>query len=398
MDENGNWDSENDIKYIFSADKDKDKIPDLFIYYPEDKEYSDEGSVADYEDLRMCLYAKGKMHEFAVTDVLNTVSMESEYMVYMSKDRKHVSLVGCSLLTESDQNGEYAGMTTYYFGKKYVLKGNKYKETDSADDVKKNGEGFDDFKKTFMPDGYYKYEPFKENGSGNEMYDVSDLDSANYLARYGINILRIDEDTDNWKKAYRKFFADEKKYSYGLKGKMSYASDKIAVEDINGDGIPEVFAANESGGDPTSPRLLAFTFADGKIVCFGHDIASQSDGIWKTGKNELLVGGSYLPFLNLYDATVADMPYRMYKLRIVDSGFMVTEMLQSSSGTNSGGDPLMQAEKNWKSAADDSGSEEIEAEMSDLAQDETDDNRLSWSKGLKEGEIYKYIKKQIEKF
>jgi len=234
--ENTKWDYSNEGYTIKVIDKDKDKVPEFVV-----------GTLYQSDTKRpyyLCTYQNGKVEELPTSDEKEELKKADDASVYpytapytfISEDQKKIALIYYSSADESTS-------TCSIIGYSYKLTNDGYAEDqnikyDSAvgltESIDKAAE------KLGVDSNYDMYDVAISSGKGalEQFDDLSDV--TGYLKGYGIDPI---EDTvqrvskEEWGPVYKEYFAKELE---DRKGALDDTS--LAAKDINGDGVPEIFA------------------------------------------------------------------------------------------------------------------------------------------------------------
>lgn len=283
--------------------------------------------------VKIASYRENKLWEVPLTEDMSNVSLYDPFTLAVSKDSSKIAF---SKVTWGDLSLVYV----YTFDKN-----SGFKLDESKKIVNENNDDFDKkYLKKVLGEGYYTISPNGENTETGKYYQIAfpirqddESDSSTmssdsvyykystYLKSYGINIYDPEEKTyDDWKEAYIDYFSQEENTSRLMMG------TKIAIQDLNGDGIPEILIKYDNeGGSVSGNGGIIYTFANHHILTLGERLYSDpgtSVCISKVGENEyILCGQNGAEDENSF---VNTSPWVDYRVSITPAGFQIKEMVQ----------------------------------------------------------------------
>lgn len=283
--------------------------------------------------VKIASYRENKLWEVPLTEDMSNVSLYDPFTLAVSKDSSKIAF---SKVTWGDLSLVYV----YTFDKN-----SGFKLDESKKIVNENNDDFDKkYLKKVLGEGYYTISPNGENTETGKYYQIAfpirqddESDSSTmssdsvyykystYLKSYGINIYDPEEKTyDDWKEAYIDYFSQEENTSRLMMG------TKIAIQDLNGDGIPEILIKYDNeGGSVSGNGGIIYTFANHHILTLGERLYSDpgtSVCISKVGENEyILCGQNGAEDENSF---VNTSPWVDYRVSITSAGFQIKEMVQ----------------------------------------------------------------------
>jgi DNA-directed RNA polymerase specialized sigma24 family protein len=346
---------------VYVGDHDGDKVPELIIYGLTDISSSMYSTIT-YND-HLSIYYGGDVYDFGIYDVVEKTVSEESPIVYVSKDRTKFTIVIAS----------GTGDKTYR-GVRYEFKNNKYKVTaKELDSVSISDDNYNSFRDTYMPKKFTKYDPT----SGKNSYKTfTDYDGEDYLALYGVNVRMTKTKYSGWKDAYKKFFESDSKIDV-----LGADSVKIAVRDINSDGVPEVFVSSEDSYSSTG-RVQCFTYAGHRVIELGGSLNAKASKQGLTSKrSKIFLYGKYEPG----DGSSID---RAYVISVNKSGFIIDRMYQSAYA--SGSSVSLPAMINWRE-----NNTTISDKITDL---QNKAKKIDWSKTLSASKARDRLTKELDDF
>lgn len=283
--------------------------------------------------VKIASYRENKLWEVPLTEDMSNVSLCDPFTLAVSKDSSKIAF---SKVTWGDLSLVYV----YTFDKN-----SGFKLDESKKIVNENNDDFDKkHLKKVLGEGYYTISPNGENTETGKYYQIAfpirqddESDSSTmssdsvyykystYLKSYGINIYDPEEKTyDDWKEAYIDYFSQEENTSRLMMG------TKIAIQDLNGDGIPEILIKYDNeGGSVSGNGGIIYTFANHHILTLGERLYSDpgtSVCISKVGKNEYILRGQN--GAEIENSFVNTSPWVDYRVSITSAGFQIKEMVQ----------------------------------------------------------------------
>lgn len=326
--------SENDISreeyfatayaYVGGIDTNQDDVPEYLMIS------KTPGTV------KIASYRESKLWEVPLTKTEKLCNQDSVISLAVSKDNSKVTYINSSY----NNNGSIYYMNTFNFDKNEGFVSDQTKTFQGEmEDVTADAEAY---LKKILGEGYYTISPNDENTevTKNFSFECSTKHSgeddlgkqgeayykySTYLKSYGINIYNPEEKTyDDWKEAYIDYFSQEENTSHLMMG------TKIAIQDLNGDGIPEILAKYDNeGGSISGNGGIIYTFANHHILTLGEYLYSDpgTDAcISKVGENEYILRGKNgaEDEGSPYNA----LPWVDYRVSITSAGFQIKEMVQ----------------------------------------------------------------------
>lgn len=283
--------------------------------------------------VKIASYRENKLWEVPLTEDMSNVSLCDPFTLAVSKDSSKIAF---SKVTWGDLSLVYV----YTFDKN-----SGFKLDESKKIVNENNDDFDKkYLKKVLGEGYYTISPNGENTETGKYYQIAfpirqddESDSSTmssdsvyykystYLKSYGINIYDPEEKTyDDWKEAYIDYFSQEENTSRLMMG------TKIAIQDLNGDGIPEILIKYDNeGGSVSGNGGIIYTFANHHILTLGERLYSDpgtSVCISKVGENEYILRGQN--GAEIENSFVNTSPWVDYRVSITSAGFQIKEMVQ----------------------------------------------------------------------
>lgn len=283
--------------------------------------------------VKIASYRENKLREVPLTEDMSNVSLYDPFTLAVSKDSSKIAF---SKVTWGDSSLVYV----YTFDKN-----SGFKLDESKKIVNENNDDFDKkYLKKVLGEGYYTISPNGENTETSKYYQIAfpirqddESDSSTmssdsvyykystYLKSYGINIYDPEEKTyDDWKEAYIDYFSQEENTSRLMMG------TKIAIQDLNGDGIPEILIKYDNeGGSVSGNGGIIYTFANHHILTLGERLYSDpgTDAcISKVGENEYILRGQN--GAEDEPSFVNTSPWVDYRVSITSAGFQIKEMVQ----------------------------------------------------------------------
>lgn len=283
--------------------------------------------------VKIASYRENKLWEVPLTEDMSNVSLYDPFTLAVSKDSSKIAF---SKVTWGDSSLVYV----YTFDKN-----SGFKLDESKKIVNENNDDFDKkYLKKVLGEGYYTISPNGENTETSKYYQIAfpirqddESDSSTmssdsvyykystYLKSYGINIYDPEEKTyDDWKEAYIDYFSQEENTSRLMMG------TKIAIQDLNGDGIPEILIKYDNeGGSVSGNGGIIYTFANHHILTLGERLYSDpgTDAcISKVGENEYILRGQN--GAEDEPSFVNTSPWVDYRVSITSAGFQIKEMVQ----------------------------------------------------------------------
>lgn len=283
--------------------------------------------------VKIASYRENKLWEVPLTEDMSNVSLYDPFTLAVSKDSSKIAF---SKVTWGDLSLVYV----YTFDKN-----SGFKLDESKKIVNENNDDFDKkYLKKVLGEGYYTISPNGENTETGKYYQIAfpirqddESDSSTmssdsvyykystYLKSYGINIYDPEEKTyDDWKEAYIDYFSQEENTSRLMMG------TKIAIQDLNGDGIPEILIKYDNeGGSVSGNGGIIYTFANHHILTLGERLYSDpgtSVCISKVGENEYILRGQN--GAEIENSFVNTSPWVDYRVSITSAGFQIKEMVQ----------------------------------------------------------------------
>ena len=283
--------------------------------------------------VKIASYRENKLWEVPLTEDMSNVSLYNPFTLAASKDSSKIAF---SKVTWGDSSLVYV----YTFDKN-----SGFKLDESKKIVNENNDDFDKkYLKKVLGEGYYTISPNGENTETGKYYQIAfpirqddESDSSTmssdsvyykystYLKSYGINIYDPEEKTyDDWKEAYIDYFSQEENTSRLMMG------TKIAIQDLNGDGIPEILIKYDNeGGSVSGNGGIIYTFANHHILTLGERLYSDSGTdacISKVGENEYILRGQN--GAEDEPSFVNTSPWVDYRVSITSAGFQIKEMVQ----------------------------------------------------------------------
>lgn len=283
--------------------------------------------------VKIASYRENKLWEVPLTEDMSNVSLYDPFTLAVSKDSSKIAF---SKVTWGDLSLVYV----YTFDKN-----SGFKLDESKKIVNENNDDFDKkYLKKVLGEGYYTISPNGENTETGKYYQIAfpirqddESDSSTmssdsvyykystYLKSYGINIYDPEEKTyDDWKEAYIDYFSQEENTSRLMMG------TKIAIQDLNGDGIPEILIKYDNeGGSVSGNGRIIYTFANHHILTLGERLYSDpgtSVCISKVGENEYILRGQN--GAEIENSFVNTSPWVDYRVSITSAGFQIKEMVQ----------------------------------------------------------------------
>lgn len=283
--------------------------------------------------VKIASYRENKLWEVPLTEDMSNVSLYDPFTLAVSKDSSKIAF---SKVTWGDLSLVYV----YTFDKN-----SGFKLDESKKIVNENNDDFDKkYLKKVLGEGYYTISPNGENTETGKYYQIAfpirqddESDSSTmssdsvyykystYLKSYGINIYDPEEKTyDDWKEAYIDYFSQEENTSRLMMG------TKIAIQDLNGDGIPEILIKYDNeGGSVSGNGGIIYTFANHHILTLGERLYSDpgtSVCISKVGENEYILRGQN--GAEIENSFVNTSPWVDYRISITSAGFQIKEMVQ----------------------------------------------------------------------
>lgn len=283
--------------------------------------------------VKIASYRENKLWEVPLTEDMSNVSLYDPFTLAVSKDSSKIAF---SKVTWGDLSLVYV----YTFDKN-----SGFKLDESKKIVNENNDDFDKkYLKKVLGEGYYTISPNGENTETGKYYQIAfpirqddESDSSTmssdsvyykystYLKSYGINIYDPEEKTyDDWKEAYIDYFSQEENTSRLMMG------TKIAIQDLNGDGIPEILIKYDNeGGSVSGNGGIIYTFANHHILTLGERLYSDpgtSVCISKVGENEYILRGQN--GAEIENSFVNTSPWADYRVSITSAGFQIKEMVQ----------------------------------------------------------------------
>lgn len=283
--------------------------------------------------VKIASYRENKLWEVPLTEDMSNVSLHDPFTLAVSKDSSKIAF---SKVTWGDLSLVYV----YTFDKN-----SGFKLDESKKIVNENNDDFDKkYLKKVLGEGYYTISPNGENTETGKYYQIAfpirqddESDSSTmssdsvyykystYLKSYGINIYDPEEKTyDDWKEAYIDYFSQEENTSRLMMG------TKIAIQDLNGDGIPEILIKYDNeGGSVSGNGGIIYTFANHHILTLGERLYSDpgtSVCISKVGENEYILRGQN--GAEIENSFVNTSPWVDYRVSITSAGFQIKEMVQ----------------------------------------------------------------------
>lgn len=283
--------------------------------------------------VKIASYRENKLWKVPLTEDMSNVSLNDPFTLAVSKDSSKIAF---SKITWGDLSLVYV----YTFDKN-----SGFKLDESKKIVNENNDDFDKkYLKKVLGEGYYTISPNGENTETGKYYQIAfpirqddESDSSTmssdsvyykystYLKSYGINIYDPEEKTyDDWKEAYIDYFSQEENTSRLMMG------TKIAIQDLNGDGIPEILIKYDNeGGSVSGNGGIIYTFANHHILTLGERLYSDpgtSVCISKVGENEYILRGQN--GAEIENSFVNTSPWVDYRVSITSAGFQIKEMVQ----------------------------------------------------------------------
>lgn len=291
--------------------------------------------------VKIASYRENKLWKVPLTEDMSNVSLNDPFTLAVSKDSSKIAFSKITWSGSSMTSGEEVFRVYVYT----FDKNSGFKLDESKKIAHENNDGLDKkYYKKVLGEGYYTISPNGENTETGKYYQIEfpmrqddESDSitmssdsvyykySTYLKSYGINIYNPEEKTyDDWKEAYIDYFSQEENTSHLMMG------TKIAIQDLNGDGIPEILAKYDNeGGSISGNGGIIYTFANHHILTLGEYLYSDpgTDAcISKVGENEYILRGKNgaEDEGSPYNA----LPWVDYRVSITSAGFQIKEMVQ----------------------------------------------------------------------
>ncbi len=241
--------------YVY--DPNDDKIPDVlaYSYLDHNEDYS-----YDISHNGFCAVDNGKLVNVPIEGTLSGMAVIESRILYATPDRT-VYLWDSSSIGNATNNINISI-------KKYELKAGKYKESILEQDSLPYEEVEDMFSNIneYIPADAEQLNINPASPHITTAWNHTIDETARLLSMFDISILPAGTWGKDWKKAYQDYFG---KLQKNIDDSPDNASVQMASEDVNGDGIPEIFLNfNYNSGTLNGGSLQCYTFANGRVVPF----------------------------------------------------------------------------------------------------------------------------------